>query len=925
MLTLAVAAMVLAAAALLGGSSPTAAAPSFGPTDVVDEFVAGGSWSTSASADFLPDGRLLVATTNGTIYLANPTNGSSGQHLLVPDVLASGEAGLLDIVVAPDFATTRYFYVYVVDRPTRRLRVDRFTFSESGPATLASRVQVWTSPGPPMGADDYHVGGSLNFGPDGMLYLSTGDNLVGASSQSLANVFGKVLRFRRDGTVPTDNPFYDGTGPNIDEIWALGIRNGFRSWFDPTTGDYWLGDVGGNNDSTAYEEVNLIVRGGNYGWPACEGPIGQPKVGVDCPAGTVAPVYAYPHDNPRGQAVVGGEVYRGSRFPSSFRGTYVYADYAAGGFYWLERNGTSVTSGLLATPSLAQGAPVWLGVSPVDGHLYWVNYGSRNGQLRRLRYTGAVANPPTITTSTASPTTGAAPLTVQFTGAATDSDGDPITYRWDFGDGTSASTPSSQHVYAANGQYSAQLTVTANGDVRTAAPITISVGTAPVATITSPPSPTTFRAGDTIVVAGEAADPDAGPVDPSRLAWLVEFVHNDHRHPVSTGTGASITIPVPSDSGHSWEGATGYQVTLTATDGDGLVGQDLLDLVPLKTLVPISADVAVPVTIDGITTPLPTGLDTAVGAQHDVSVPAEVCLDGLTRTFNTWSSGAPRLHTLTAVENNPPLQASYITGSPCGPTTYRAVNINGAAVNINGVPFEDGRTAVNVTSGPKRFCNQTIPLVPAPSAAEAEMIRCSVYGANSTTATITAVPNGDYTVEFWVWEDTTSVTFTPSINGTALLPMASGPAGSWKRVGPVPVTVTGNQIAITLAGGSANLSGILVNHAGPVGPPPADVTPPAVVTVSPANNATGVARTTAVTVTFSEPVAANGGVTLTTATGTGTPVPATVSASGSSVTLTPLTPLAANTRYRVNVSTAVQDAAGNALGAAFSSRFTTGP
>lgn len=220
-----------------------------------------------------------MAQTGGTILVVNPGTGASSAHLTVPGVLSSGEAGLLDVAVDPGFATNRTFYAYSTEQVTRRLRVDRFVFSESGPATLASRAQVWISPGPPMGSDDFHVGGSLNIGLDGMLYLSTGDNLNGPNAQALDNVFGKVLRFRTDGTVPADNPFNDGSGSNIDEIWALGIRNGFRSWIDPQTGEHWLGDVGGNNDSTAYEEVNLVVRGANYGWPACEGPLGQPRSG----------------------------------------------------------------------------------------------------------------------------------------------------------------------------------------------------------------------------------------------------------------------------------------------------------------------------------------------------------------------------------------------------------------------------------------------------------------------------------------------------------------------------------------------------------------------------------------------------------------------------------------------------------------------
>ncbi|MEZ5407285.1 MAG: Ig-like domain-containing protein [Acidimicrobiales bacterium] len=900
--------------------TPTAAAPALNPADIVDEYVAGGSWTGSVSADFLPDGRLLTITTAGNVYLVNPVTAASTQLFTLPGVLSSGESGLLDIAVDPDFATNSYFYTYSSELSSRRLRVDRFTLAGTGTATLASRTLIWINPGPSMGVDNYHIGGSLNFGPDGMLYLSTGDNLVGGNSQLLTTVFGKVLRFAPDGTLPTDNPFFDGSGPNIDEIYALGIRNGFRSSFDRATGEYWMGDVGGNNAATAYEEVDLIQAGANYGWPVCEGPLGQPKNGASCPTGITGPLHTYSHDVAGGccqnRSITGGEVYRGSAFPASFVGTYVYADYATRTFFWLERNGGTVTSGELRQPALAGGTPVWIGVSPVDGAIYWMHYGFGSGQLRRLRYTGTVTHPPTVTQATATPTSGPAPLSVAFAASATDLDGDAVTYRWDFGDGTSATSANPTKIYAGAGVYTAQLTVTANGDSTTGAPITIQVGQPPTAAITAPTT-TTFRAGDTIVVEGSATDPDDGPLPASALAWTIVFRHDDHTHPVATGTGSSISLPVPNSSGHSWEGATGYRVTLTATDSDGLTDTEVLDLDPVKTAVDITADAPVNITIDGITEPVPSVLDTAVGAQHVISAPAEACVAGVLRTFAGWSSGAPRTHTLTAVENHPALSATYTSGGPCGPQLYRAVNINGRALVIDGVAFEDGLSAPNFSSGPTGFCDQSVPLVPPPGATETEMIRCSTYGFGNAVTTMTNVPNGSYTVEYWVWEDNNSETFTPSINGVAQPTIISGGTGAWQKVGPVPVVVTANRIQLSATGGASNFSGIRVWQA----TPEADTSPPSVVSVTPAGGASGVATGTTVTVNFTEPVNANGGVTL--AAVGGSAVATTATASGSAVTLVPAGPLSPGTTYRVTVSTAVRDLAGNPLASAATSTFST--
>jgi glucose/arabinose dehydrogenase/uncharacterized cupredoxin-like copper-binding protein len=368
------------------GASEAAGPTIVSPDLFSDELVAEG-FPAATSADFLPDGRILVLTLRGHVYLVDPSEGSGDLLLEIPEVNSAGERGSLDIAVPPDFASTSRFYVYYAQGPDARLRVSSFLLSGST-ASSASEEVVWENPGVASAefGTESHIGGSLNIGPDDRLYLSVGDARVDENAQSLDNVFGKVLRFNRDGTVPTDNPFYDGPdGPNIDEIWAYGLRNPYRGSFDEATGTLWMGDVGGEAQ-TGYEEVNIVTSGGNYGWPTCQGPLGLPKNGPVCPSGVTAPVQYYAHDEEggccRNRAIIGGEVYRGDALPALTAGAYVYGDYPAGEFYFFDEE---AFGRLYAITAYEEPLLVWLGFGS-DGYLYYIGWpsGRFEAMLRRL-------------------------------------------------------------------------------------------------------------------------------------------------------------------------------------------------------------------------------------------------------------------------------------------------------------------------------------------------------------------------------------------------------------------------------------------------------------------------------------------------------------------------------------------------------------
>ncbi|MDA1003098.1 MAG: PQQ-dependent sugar dehydrogenase [Chloroflexi bacterium] len=248
------------------------------------------------------------------------------------------EQGLLSFALDPTFADSGHVWLYYsVAGGERRTQLARFTADRAGTGVIdpASELVVLEQAQPYPN----HNGGAIRFGPDGMLYLGLGDGGAAddpqGNGQNLETLLGSVIRIDvRNATtaapymVPADNPFVATSGAR-PEIWAYGVRNPWRMSFDPETGELWLADVGQN----AWEEVDVVVRGGNYGWNTTEGrECFSPRSGCDR-AGLTDPVAAYSHDD--GCSISGGFVYRGDAVPA-LRGHYVYADYCSGTLWALD-------------------------------------------------------------------------------------------------------------------------------------------------------------------------------------------------------------------------------------------------------------------------------------------------------------------------------------------------------------------------------------------------------------------------------------------------------------------------------------------------------------------------------------------------------------------------------------------------------------
>jgi uncharacterized repeat protein (TIGR03806 family) len=239
-----------------------------------------------------------------------------------------GELGLAGVAFHPNFAANGRVYVYYTaigtdPRSATIARLARFTSIDGGLTLDKNSEQIVLSL---TFTDRLHRGGGMHFGPDGYLYLSIGDGNGKQVAQSLSDLRGKMIRIDVDHAspyaIPVDNP-YVGVAGARGEIYARGFRNPWRWSFDPATGEIWLGDVG----QGGREEVNVVRKGGNYGWPVLEGSVCFNATSCSA-AGLTKPLYEYDH-SAGPAAVIGGFVYRGFQIPE-LRGTYVFADFARG-------------------------------------------------------------------------------------------------------------------------------------------------------------------------------------------------------------------------------------------------------------------------------------------------------------------------------------------------------------------------------------------------------------------------------------------------------------------------------------------------------------------------------------------------------------------------------------------------------------------
>ena len=600
-----------------------------------------------------PDGRIFVAQQSGELRVVK-----NGQLLSSPFVDLSvelrGERGLVGVTLDPNFSSNGYVYLFYTVQGTTANRISRFTASGDRAASGSERVLFQLDAS--GGEASIHQGGAMAFGRDGKLYVAVGDHGGRIRAQQLTNQVGKILRLNPDGSIPTDNPFYDETTGKNKAIWARGLRNPYTMDIHEGTGRMYINDVGENT----WEEINEGRAGANYGWPESEGPTTDSRFD--------APVYAYHHTE--GRAIVGGTFYNPpagavNPFPSSYAGDYLFMDFDK---RWMRRFDVGSETATVFAEKMT-GKVVDVDVAP-DGSIYYLSRQVIDVSLagvRRIHYTGSAApsigtHPTSRTVSVGQSTT----FTVSATGTGT------LSYQWQRnGVNIPGATASSYRLASpaladSGARFRAVVTNAAGNATSNSATLTVTANRAPTASITSPSSTARFSGGTVINYAGAGTDPENGTLPASAFTWRVELHHDEHSHPflgpITNTKSGSFTIPRTGElSPNVW-----YRIHLSVRDANGLTHSTVRDVQPNRATVTLATSVpGLRLTLDGTPVTAPHSVLGVAGMTRAIGAPATQVLNGTTYAFVSWSDGGSATHNVNFPSSNRTYTATYraVTGT----------------------------------------------------------------------------------------------------------------------------------------------------------------------------------------------------------------------------------------------------------------------
>ena len=625
-----------------------------------ERLIATGFTNPTAMA-FQSDHLLFVAEQGGALRVIVDDT-LLPQPFVTLSVDSTGERGLLGVAFDPNFASNNYVYVYYTTSTAPiHNRVSRFTASAANVNVAAAGSEVQLLNLPALSSATNHNGGAIHFGSDGKLYIAVGDNANSANAQSLASTFGKILRIDADGAIPTDNPFFSQTTGINRAIYARGLRNPFNFAVDPTNGRVHVNDVG----QDAWEEVNHLIAGANFGWPQTEGPS---PAGV---AGVRYPIHAY--GNAGSNCAIAGAVFWhpiSGYFPPDYVGRYFFGDYCGGFIRMLDPpNYTTVREFATGIDSLVD---IQVNMS---GSLYYLTRGT--GELFRVNYTDntpphIVSHPQNLTVAEGQPAT----FSVTATGAW------PLRYTWyRNGSRIQGATSSSYGIVATKADNGATFNVAVSNpfgvEPSNTVRLTVLNTFTPTGTITTPVNGTGYRAGQTITFAGTGTDPNDGTLPPSAFTWRVDFYLNGAAQafvpPTSGITTGTFTVPSRIDPSINQF----FRVTLTVTDSSGATHTSFTDIRPQVSYIRIYSNVpGAQLTLDGAPITAPYEFVGIEGLIRSIGVVTPQTVGGIAYNFTSWSDGGQPTHEIT---------------TPVDDTTYTVVLRSAAATNLFDDNFETNR------------------------------------------------------------------------------------------------------------------------------------------------------------------------------------------------------------------------------------------
>lgn len=623
---------------------------------------------------FAPDGRIFVCEQAGTLRVVK-------NEVLLPTpfvtltVSASGERGLIGIVLDPDFSSFGYVYLYYTLQDGSRNRVSRFT--ANGDVAVPGSEQIILDLDPLSSATN-HNGGAMHFGTDGKLYIAIGENALPTNAQNLNTYHGKLLRVNPDGSIPAGNPFTDGSEQRR-RVWALGLRNPYTIDIQSGTGKIYVNDVG----QSAWEEIDDASTGGlNFGWPMNEGIV----------AGTsyTNPIYAYGRGTADGVgcAITGGVFFNPptTTYPAQYYGKYFFMDLCGAWINYLTPEaGATRTAFGTAIGNQSLGLDVG-----TDGNLYYLSRAV--GSLYKVVYT-ATQSPVITDHPDAVSVYAGQSVTFAVNAAGTL----PLTYQWrkngtDIPGATLVEFTIANVMTADVAQYSVRVTNSLGSVVSNDAALTLlGPNDAPVPVITAPAAGSYYSGGVVIQYSGTATDPEDGAVPASALSWQVVFHHSTHVHdspPVTGVASGQFQIPTSGEvSDDVW-----YRIHLTATDQQGREGTVYRDVLPHKSQITLTSDPSgLQLTLDGQPVTTPHTVTSVEGIERQIGVSTPQTVNNVSYEFDHWIHGGDPTQTISTPQDDVTYMAMFeeiVTGASPEPGRDFIVfpnPVNGQVI-LNNIP-----------------------------------------------------------------------------------------------------------------------------------------------------------------------------------------------------------------------------------------------